>query len=443
MRTVSEERARPVPRPRWLRGPWHWLAVALGVLFFFTPLAARVAGVQPKPIENRQLAKLPPLSRGFAAFGDLTQWSIDHLPLRNLAVKLNSHLSEDVFGQPPAYTAAGGPIGIGQAPALAGGRAGAASAADLGSRVVPGRKGWLFIADEFIEGCRPSLSLDQVTGGLRRLDAMLRASGRALVVTIAPDKDTVDPRFVDPSASGDIACGEAGKRARWSALGSLGLADFVDLLPPLQAAEPGAGQPAYLPTDSHWTDRMAATVFVPGVINALRPGLFGTAHAGPAGPEPYTGDLSVLGGTPQHAVDEHWSVVRPGVVPGPLTQTSPFANFPISHQTNTARPGVPLVRGHALIYGDSFTERALDKLTPFFADLTRVPEISRGAVEGARGAAVASLLDQVRTADVVVVEQGERLMAGSTTGSILAPDVLDGLAQTLATAPRGRGLTVR
>jgi len=441
MRTISEKQTGGVRRPRWLRGHRHWLAVALGVLFFFTPLAARMAGVQPKPIENRPLARLPGLSRGFGVFGDLTQWSIDHLPLRNIAVRLNTRLSEDLFGQPPVYTAAGGPVGVGQAPTLAGGRAGP-GAADPGSLVVPGHAGWLFIADEFVAGCRPGFTVAQVTDGLRRLDVLMRASGRTLVATIAPDKDTVDPSFVDPHAFADTRCAQAGKQARWQALGALGGADFVDLLGALQASEGPAGQPAFLPTDSHWTDRSAATVFLPGMLNALDPRLYRSARVAPTGPEPYTGDLSILGGSPQRAVDEHWSVTRPGVHSGALTTTSPFPDFPITHVTSTAGPGEPLVGGHTLVYGDSFTERALDKLTPFFADLTRVPEISRGAATGRRAQAIATLLDQVRGADVVVVEQSERIVAGHPEGSLLAPDVLDALAAALAGAPRGHGLRV-
>jgi hypothetical protein len=104
---------------------------------------------------------------------------------------------------------------------------------------------------------------------------------------------------------------------------------------------------------------------------------------------------------------------------------------------------VPLVRGHTLIYGDSFTERALDRLAPFFADVTRIPEISRGAAEGARDAAVAQLATHIVSADVVVVEQAERIVAGSAQGSILAPDVLNALQRALSSAPQGHGLVVR
>ena len=43
----------------------------------------------------------------------------------------------------------------------------------------------------------------------------------------------------------------------------------------------------------------------------------------------------------------------------------------------------------------------------------------------------------------MIVEQTERIVTASNSGSILDPDVLDAIQKALASAPRGRGLTVR
>jgi hypothetical protein len=440
MRTESES-FDPVPRPRWLQGRWRYAALLLGIGFFFTPLAARVAGVQPKQIENRTLVGLPSLRRGFDIFPDLTQWSIDHLPLRNLAIKANARLSENLFGEAPTYTFAGGPVGLGQSPTLAGGRAGSVAVVP-GGGVIAGRNGWLFIGDEFNRGCSPELSLGQVTSGIRRLDAMLTASGRRLVMTIAPDKDTVDGQYVPPDVA-NADCARRAKQQRWAALQSLGLAGYVDLLAPLQQLERTTGEPSYLPLDSHWTQRAAVTVFLKRLLDALSPRLYESARVAPADPAPYIGDLSALAGGPRQATDTRWAVRRVAVVPGLTTETVPFTNFPITHYLNISRPGVPLVRGHALIYGDSFMQRSLPEFAPFFADVTRIPEISRATVQRKRPAAVAQLAAQIAGADVVVVEQTERIVAGARQGSILAPDVLDALQRALAAAPPGQGLSVK
>ena len=45
----------------------------------------------------------------------------DHLPLRSNAVRLNTRISEQLFGEAPSQALAGGPVGVGQAGALAGG----------------------------------------------------------------------------------------------------------------------------------------------------------------------------------------------------------------------------------------------------------------------------------------------------------------------------------
>jgi hypothetical protein len=443
VKTVSEQ-SGPVPAPSWLRGPWRYLLALLGVALFFTPGIARLLGVYPTSIENRPLVALPSLSKGFGIFPVLTQWSIDHLPLRNLAIRADAHISEDIFGEPPSYGAAGGPVGVGQTASLQGGRAGGTTNAGTANEVIPGRNGWLFLGDEFTAGCHPQLTLAQVTSGLRRLDAIVTASGRRLVVLIPPDKDTIDGRFL-PANVPDGPCAEHEKALRASALASLGLHDFVNLIPLLKAEERSTGRPAYLPTDSHWTDRSATHVFLPAILDALSPRLYRNAHVVPTGPQPYTGDLSVLLGAPRTATDQTFNVIRPGVAPGRTTVVNPFPNFPISHYSNYSQAGVPLVRGRTLLYGDSFTERSLGIIAPFFADLTRIPELSRAAAEGpeARAAGLAQLVELIQGSDVVIVEQTERIATASNTGSILDPDVLDAIQKGLAAAPPGHGLTVR
>ena len=96
------------------------LLAALGIAFFFAPAAAFMAGERAEPIENRPLAALPSLSRGFNAFDDLTQWGVDHMPLRDSAVRLHTRLSRELLGEAPTLGRIGVPVGVGEAPALAG-----------------------------------------------------------------------------------------------------------------------------------------------------------------------------------------------------------------------------------------------------------------------------------------------------------------------------------
>jgi alginate O-acetyltransferase complex protein AlgJ len=334
-------------------------------------------------------------------------------------------------------------VGVGQTAALQGGRAGATESGPA-NQIIPGRDGWLFLGDEFTAACHPELTITQVISGLRRLDQIITASGRKLVILIPPDKDTVDGRFL-PAVVPDGPCAMREKALLWRALGSLKLPGYVDMLPLLQAEERATHRPAYLPIDSHWTDRSAAKVFLPAILNGLSPRLYRSARVVSIGKQPYVGDLSVLAGSPKTDTDTMYSVTRPGIVPGKSTVTDPFANFPISHYLNYSSGRAPLVGGRTLMYGDSFTERSLGIIAPFFADFTRIPELSRAAAEGpsARAVALSLLTKQIQAADVVVIEQTERIVTASASGSILAPDVLDAIQKALASAPRGHGLTVR
>jgi acetyltransferase AlgX (SGNH hydrolase-like protein) len=441
MQTISEA-APPVKTPRWLRGRRRFVVALLGVALFFTPAIARIGGVDPTAIENRPLVKLPALSRGFGIFPVLTQWSIDHLPLRDLAIRADAKLSQAVFGQPPTYTEQAGVAGL-QAGTLQGARAGNAVTAGLADQVFAGRNGWLFLGQEFTSGCSPQLTLSQVTTGIRRLDQMISASGRTFVMVIPPDKDTVDGRFL-PATVPDGPCVKRVKAARWKAIDALHLRSVIDLRPALEAEERATGRPSFLPIDTHWTSRTAATVFLPAMLNALSPRLYRSAKVYSAGPVSYTGDLSVLNGAPETKKDTQWDVTRAHVYPGLTTVTNPFVNFPISHYTNIAPRGIPIVENPTVLYGDSFTERSLGLIAPFFANITRIPEISRAAVQSLRdrAEAIAQLTKLIVSSDVVIVEQTERIIFGSNTGSILDPDVLDAIQKALTNAPRGHPLDV-
>lgn len=131
------------PRAPRRRRPSPVLAGALA--FFFTPAAAFVVGVRAEPFENRPLASFPSLSSGWAFLPGFERWGVDHLPLRDVAVRADSATSELIFGEAPDYAnrvAHSAPVGAepdggsgaagagsGSAPAAVGAGAGSAPAA--------------------------------------------------------------------------------------------------------------------------------------------------------------------------------------------------------------------------------------------------------------------------------------------------------------------------
>lgn len=92
-------------------------------MFFFGPSAAGALGVRAGELENRALTQLPSLTQGWGLFDQLNQWTIDHLPLRDQAIRFNTDLSQRLFDEIPSY-------------------GGERAAADR-ARVLPGRNGWL------------------------------------------------------------------------------------------------------------------------------------------------------------------------------------------------------------------------------------------------------------------------------------------------------------
>ena len=102
--TPSGSDARP-RTARTKRRPRRWVALLIAFLFFFGPLGAFVLGQRPVAFENRALAEFPSVSDGWDFFPNFTTWAVDHLPLRDKAVRANARASELVFGEAPSFGA--------------------------------------------------------------------------------------------------------------------------------------------------------------------------------------------------------------------------------------------------------------------------------------------------------------------------------------------------
>ena len=119
------------------------------VVFFATPVAARVVGVKAEPFENRRLAEAPSLDDGWNVFDRATRFLTDRMPLREEAVRANTRISQDLFDTTPRY---GEGDGRGLPFAGSGGRGPQVRNFD-GFRVATGRDGWLYLADEPDRAC--------------------------------------------------------------------------------------------------------------------------------------------------------------------------------------------------------------------------------------------------------------------------------------------------
>ena len=127
-----------------------------------------------------------------------------------------------------------------------------------GADVVVGRKGWLFLSEEFRADAGSAAAMQARLDLLRDANRALEARGVQLLVALVPDKARLYPSLPLPAGYPDYALPRY--QAALDGLGERGVA-AVDLLAPMSAtALPEAS--LYYRTDTHWSQagaRVAAT----------------------------------------------------------------------------------------------------------------------------------------------------------------------------------------
>ena len=420
------------------------------VVFFAFPAIAYGFGLRSRAIENRPLAAFPKLSNGWSALDELGAWFTDRLPFRPDAVKWRVDLYQNLFDEDPP--AAGGsieavPNAVG-APA-SGGTAAKTNTASLGespalapktkserdfirlppvppeppvpstSLVVGGKDGWLYLAGEFYKECNPGQPPANVIAGLQRLDSILTASGRKLVVALAPDKSAVEANHL-PDSYSFSNCAPKAKDDTYAMLAAAGLSGYIDARQLIETRQTAERRDYYLRKDSHWNGLAVAAISTE-VARRLDPALTKgvTVHESVGS---YTGDLTTLLGTPTPDQSIFTSISRAGVT---VTQSpQPPLQGLQSTETRTASTKAPLYKGQVLLVGDSFSEGLINELSPFVSHLIWMHD--GGVREAPRTTA-----QQIVASKAVVVVWNERYFADPAYGVLWSQPFLDRLQQEL------------
>jgi alginate O-acetyltransferase complex protein AlgJ len=350
----------------------------IAIVFFSTPIAARVIGITAESFENRPFATAPKLSQGWDAFGQTTQFLVDRMPLRKQAVEANTRIWTDIFDTTPRY---GGPTTPGQdGPLPAGDPAQAAGeqeqVVDTAAQVLSGRDGWLFVHAEMNTACGPPLPFGEAIARWQTLIDTIRATGRRALLVVAPDKGSIYPEHLDDFPT--RACAASGKRDFWGQLERAERPDrLISLRDDLLRLKREAGEDGddlYARKDSHWTTA--------GSLALVRAMLEGIGEPGARlreseivdpGRTEYTGDLTNLLGAPE-------------------TDTQ-------AQRTIQRAAGAKVIPGRTLMIGDSYSQGPAPQLAPYFEDL-------RGAAWV--GTPPAKLAREIRAADLVLLETVER-----------------------------------
>ncbi|GAB2998718.1 hypothetical protein GCM10027184_62950 [Saccharothrix stipae] len=408
-----------LPREHALYRPRHSsrqrTALTLAVLFFCGPALLLLVGVRPAEFENRKLAEFPSVTDGWGFFTGLNAWASDHVPLRDKAVAAASGISRGVFGEAPDLDRpqdSVGPVVTPKDPSAD--RPEPTAFVD----VIEGKDDWLFLGADVEGACDPLLPIAEVHARLSRLRAAVEASGRRFLLVVAPNKSTMVPDYL-PSKFYGKDCFNKARDEFWKGLPKTGALDLRSRIEETAKLTNRLPYPRY---DSHWTHE-GSLVMARVITDTVKPGTSKGWKVVPTQVVDREGDLApLLGRTatdPIQAYDlaPNGSTVRSheiNPVPEPKRFTQPPANG-----VATAKVG---------LLGDSFAYYAAQYLVACFTDLTmvHVERLTSNAREVAQALAAT---------DVVVLEAAERLLV-SGLDPVLAPAVIDVIAEELGKQPR-------
>lgn len=356
----------------------------LAVGFFVLPLALRAGGVTARPFENRALAAKPSLDAGWEVFDQTTRFFVDHMPLREQAVRAYSWTAQHVFDDSPSWRrellakeppAAALPQDNGSAAAPQAPAPGATGDTRVGSSpVLRGDDGWLYLADELGRACSPAVPWPVAVGRLESIARRIRRSGRPVAIVVPPNKSSIYPEHLDTERLGDLwDCAEGGERVLWSQLDRSREPALVALRGDLRRAKQTSRDALFHRKDTHWNE-VGASVALPAILGrlgrgvAMRPG-----ELVPRPPRTYTGDLTVLLGTPEKDTTPDRAIRR--------------------------SPGARVLGGRTLMLQDSFGDAIKPLVAPYLQTLETGLWVNLGPDQ---------MWEMIKSADRVVIEVVER-----------------------------------
>jgi hypothetical protein len=395
------------------------------VIFFLIPAAAYAVGVRPAAFENHRLAAFPGITKGWGFFTALPNWATDNLPGRQAGVHAEAGISQNVFGEPPAFSGTDrqptggqiGPIAPVQTPPqppdpLNGGQA------DY-SQVIEGKNGWLYYAQDMTSKCDPDQPISATIHDLTTLRQAIEASGRQLILVVAPDKSTAEPANL-PATYPDKDCAAQASGPFWQ--GVVGTDKALDLRPGLAEAAVESGRPVYYKQDTHWND-LGSLVMLGAVANQIRPGITSTWQSVPDGVVKPGADLPPMIASTGLDTEIHYSLGPDGGA----DRTGPtLADMPKATKFG-GPPTTGMVTEPTALLGDSFLAHATRYLPAVFSDATAIDYATIDTDQ----AAVESVLAGGK---IIVIELVERVLAAGDA-PFLRPEVISGIRSYLAAHP--------
>jgi len=326
------------------RAGWQiFISGVLAALILVLPAVAFIAGERGRPSQNRPLAEIPNLTEGWGTFDQMARYLDDRIPLRSRATQLDSWIDRNFFDEDPAFGGASSPL------------------------VVQGENGFAFLAEDFEVACSPTGSIEQSVNTVEILERLFTSAERKFLVSIAPNKSTV----LEGQVPKDLAlgpCWKAHTDQLWESLRSSDSSALVDLRSELETSDLFGNRDLYFKTDSHWSSA-GSLVVMRTILNRLSPGAWDESDVQEASYRDYIGDLSLVNGSQRSEQIAVYELARLEVTENQRT----ILNSELTNTNLRIRnegPDGSLVKGRTLLISDSFGDVSLERIAPYFEDLT-------------------------------------------------------------------------
>lgn len=371
-----------------------WVLTALFVSMIGMPVVVFATGARPEPNQNRPPTPLPDLT----AAGILD---------RELTPQLDAYLEDSLIIAPGAVAAeALTDVAIGDNP---------------NEDVTIGTNGWLYYTFSLSRPCLFSEDVDAFVDAIARAERAVAATGRKLVVAVAPDKATIVPEFLPERLDTCV-----NKNA--TLLNALdGPDELVTVWDEMRAAR-AHERPIYFRLDTHWTNDGAA-VMAEALVEHLAPGSWDADAIHKTGEVDHEGDLTVLLGLPATEPTDELATELPGTTLSRETRpllTASGAEYDAAVAVDIT--GAPVVRGHTLVMHDSYGWALTPMLASYFENASFINESDPAA---------GHMQDDLESADRIVFEIVQRSLQEMILDRDLAAGFVAAYADDFDTVEKG------
>jgi hypothetical protein len=312
------------------------------LLFLFLPLAGKVMGVKPRPIENKPLTPLPKFAMGRLVdrefYSELTGFLVDTFPWRHHLVRASAWIDFRVLGDSPS------------------------------GRVHIGREGWLFFDDTLRWPCRTDRPLRSILEDTEKYAVALRDSNREFRFLITPNKISIYSEFAGRNVRLLAACASEKARRLRALLGEMRVPGHIDVWQQLEAKKSQNAGLLYLSNDSH-INHLGSVVQAAAIVQSLRPGLWDESAVVRIKDRSHTGDLTKIMGFPSDVPAERYVVSRKAVRLVSENETTLPSGPPLRQYVSDSEE-TELIREPAFVLHDSQLNLARPMLSQYFVDIT-------------------------------------------------------------------------